>query len=46
MLTKRIRQIHENSRGTYGSPRVHPFGVYLYRHFPVSDPLQPPEALG
>jgi len=23
MLTKRIRQIHENSRGTYGSPRVH-----------------------
>ncbi len=23
MLTKRIRQIHDNSRGTYGSPRVH-----------------------
>jgi len=23
MLTKRIRQIHENSRGTYGSPRIH-----------------------
>jgi len=23
MFTKRIRQIHENSRGTYGSPRVH-----------------------
>ena len=23
ILTKRIRQIHENSRGTYGSPRVH-----------------------
>ena len=23
MLTKRIRQIHEESRGTYGSPRVH-----------------------
>ncbi len=23
MLTKRISQIHENSRGTYGSPRVH-----------------------
>ncbi len=22
MLTKRIRQIHENSRGTYGSPRA------------------------
>jgi len=23
MLTKRIRQVHENSRGTYGSPRIH-----------------------
>ena len=23
MLTKKIRQIHDNSRGTYGSPRVH-----------------------
>jgi putative transposase len=23
MLTKQISQIHENSRGTYGSPRVH-----------------------
>ena len=23
MLTERISQIHENSRGTYGSPRVH-----------------------
>jgi putative transposase len=23
MLTKKIRQIHERSRGTYGSPRVH-----------------------
>lgn len=23
MLTKRIRQIHNGSRGTYGSPRVH-----------------------
>jgi hypothetical protein len=23
MLTKRISQIHENSRATYGSPRIH-----------------------
>jgi putative transposase len=23
MLTEKIRQIHEKSRGTYGSPRVH-----------------------
>ncbi|MCS3956344.1 transposase InsO family protein [Salinibacter ruber] len=23
MLTEKIRQIHEKSRGTYGSPRIH-----------------------
>jgi hypothetical protein len=23
MLTEKIRQIHERSRGTYGAPRVH-----------------------